>query len=253
MFRTNEDQKVKLYPNDDIHAESPIGTVEEWADEGNIQTFDDQGNPVVGTGHRIDDASWIARYKYEADLILTNVNKSDKILELGSGPGGLSKEIQHLINHNIEYHHVDRPSAKNIFEKRKYKGTFFVKDLMHNFDVDGLDNDYDLIIINDFLEHIANPHDVLIKCRNITAKNANMVVSVPNWRMGHTFIYRGLFDFDNWLYTMHAHGWGVHSIGGANQPIAPHMERPKLNSESQLPDDMVNHWNWYFFASKMDS
>ncbi len=61
------------------------------------------------------------------------------------------------IRPNLEYHLIDGKGAKEVHEKRNYKGKFFVKDLEHNFDISGLDNDYDVIILDDFLEHIKNP------------------------------------------------------------------------------------------------
>jgi 2-polyprenyl-3-methyl-5-hydroxy-6-metoxy-1,4-benzoquinol methylase len=198
---------------------------------------------------RINDSSWLDRYKYEANIIndVCKENNYSKILELGSGPGVLGQFVLEL-NPNIEYSFVDKPAAKQVFESKNYKGNFYVKDLMNGFDITNLDNDYDLIIANDFLEHIANPSDVLYKCRSITKDNSCFFISVPNWRMGHDFIYRGLFDYDNFIYFCKTHGWEPENI--APSPLKC-TYYPKESSEQTMPDELIQSWNWYFITKKL--
>jgi 2-polyprenyl-3-methyl-5-hydroxy-6-metoxy-1,4-benzoquinol methylase len=199
---------------------------------------------------RIDDPTWIERYKYEAKMI-NNIcieNQYTKILELGSGPGVLGQHVLEL-NSNIQYSYVDKPAAKDVFTNRKYKGTFYVKDLMNSFDISNLDTDYDMVIANDFLEHIANPSDVLYKCRQITKENSSFFISVPNWRMGHDFIYRGLFDYDNFIYFFKIHGWEPESIAGSPLKCPPF---PKQSSEDTMPNEILDSWNWYFNTIKIN-
>jgi 2-polyprenyl-3-methyl-5-hydroxy-6-metoxy-1,4-benzoquinol methylase len=203
-----------------------------------------------GDGPQRDiDPSWIQRYKYEAEIIASviNENKFKKILELGSGPGTLAQEIQRICP-NVEYHMIDRINAKKKFEDRGFKGKFMVKDLSQSFDVSGVDTDFDYIIINDFLEHITNPSLILKTCYSLTVEQANLFVSVPNWRMGHNFIYRGVFDYDNYIYFSSVHGWGVDSVYPS--PLQC-QSLPKLSSESCMDDSLITSWNWYFNAKKI--
>ena len=213
----------------------------EWLDDG------------TEWSQRDNDEGWEARYQYESSLISDIIvgNDCKNILEIGSVPGKLSHYAQIKAKENgfkiEEYHLIDKLNAKKRFEKRKYEGKFFVKDLFNQFDTNGLNKNYDMIIANDFLEHIANPSDVVNKCWNLSHDDTLFFVSVPNWRMGHCFQYRGLFDYDNWTYTMAAHGWITDVIYDSNLEC-PHY--PKLSSESTLPDGLVQSWNWYFLASK---
>jgi SAM-dependent methyltransferase len=144
---------------------------------------------------------------------------------------------------------VDKPAAASEFNKKKFKGSFFVKDLMNSFYTTGLDVDYDLIVANDFLEHIANPSDVLNKARNITKNKAGFLVSVPNWRMGHQFIYRGLFDFDNWVYFCKIHGWNVESVDGSDLRC---QRIPKTATEELLRISPAQPAAWLQLASLRD-
>ena len=200
--------------------------------------------------NRILDQTWEARYQYEAKIISNIIKKNNflKILELGSGPGKLADIIQNNLSTNLKYDLVDKPYAKSQNKKYNLKcNKFFVKDLNNGFDISGLQDNYDLIIANDFLEHIANVTDCLVNCYNLANKNTRIFISVPNWRMGHSFQYRGLFDYDNWVYTMEVHGWKVESVYPSNLQCS---FQPKLSSESTMPNELIQSWNWYFEGVK---
>lgn len=232
IYRTTGDQNFKNYGKTAIEAVSPM----EWADEMEVS--------------RIDEDSWVQRYRYEAEIIgqICIENGYRKILELGSGPGLLSQYVMEKVK-DANYSFVDKETSRKIFQKRGFKGNkFHVKDLMHFFDISDLDTDYDLIIANDFLEHIADPSHVMCQCREITKQNSGFFISVPNWRMNHEFIYRGLFDYDNFVYFCRIHGWNPSEIAGS---ILKCEYRPKLSSEESLPDDLIDSWNWYFYCEKL--
>jgi len=199
--------------------------------------------------NRDADPAWIQRYKYEASIIseIIKENKFKKILEIGCGPGSLSQEVIKLCS-DIDYFLIDQIYAKKMFEDRNYKGTFIVKNLWKDFDISDMDKDFDFIITNDFLEHITNPSVILTTCYSITKEKSNLFVSVPNWRMGHGFIYRGLFDYDNWIYFSKSHGWEINSVY-SSPLVCPSY--PKLSSESCMDDSLISSWNWYFNAEKL--
>lgn len=231
IYRTPGDVNFKNYGASAIETVSPL----EWADE--IDKC------------RIDEPSWIDRYKYEAKIIssICKIKNYKKVLELGSGPGQLGQFVLETLP-SLNYSYIDKPTSKAIYDKREFKGAnFYVKDLMHSFDITGLDQDYDLIIANDFLEHIANPSHVMTQCRAITNADAGFFISVPNWRMNHEFIYRGLFDYDNFIYFCTIHGWKVEEVFESPLKCAKY---PRLSSEEALPDELVDSWNWYIYTIK---
>ena len=206
--------------------------------------WEDNGTEWADRDH---EGGWEDRYRYET-MMISNIISEPKlnintILEIGSGPGKLSNMIQSHLNKDVEYHLIDKKNAKIRFEKRKYKGKFFVKDLFNGFDISGLNEKYDMIITNDFLEHVANPSDIVNKCWNLTHDNSILFVSVPNWRMAHNFIYRGLFDFDNFKHFMHLHGFWVAMVMDSSLKTT---KIDRLDSEQTLPDQLLDSWNWYF-------
>lgn len=195
--------------------------------------------------NRVKEAGWESRYDYEARLIAVDIGPNrTPILEIGPGPGVLSEKIQNLFPEwNLEYHLVDKPYAKEAFEKAGRKGKFFVKDISNGLDISDLAPSYALVIANDVLEHLFNPSDVVQKVYQLLTKDGVFCVSVPNWRMGHQFVYRGLFDYDNFLYFMMAHKFTA--TGVYPSPLTT-PDYPRLDSELEMEEELRLSWNWYF-------
>lgn len=193
---------------------------------------------------RLSEPAWDQRYTYEANLI-HNILKENShiknILEIGSGPGILSQKILDL-NSDLNYHLIDKPFAKKYFDENNFKGKFFIKDLSNSFDTEGLLPEYDLIIANDFLEHVFNPSIIVQNVYKMTNKNSIFFISNPNWRMAHQWIYRGLFDFDNFIYFLYTHQFDLLGFYGSELKTPPY---PRLNSETLLPDENLTDWNHY--------
>lgn len=198
---------------------------------------------------RLQEPGWENRYQYEANIIngmienrLVNEGYEIKsVLELGSGPGNLAQKILEKYP-NLDYHLVDKPFAKKYFDKNKFKGKFFVKDLSMDFNTEGLLDKYDLVITNDFLEHVFNPSIIVQKIYKLTTPNSIYFISNPNWRMGHQFIYRGLFDFDNFIYFLYVHKF---ELFGAKGSLLRTPDYPRIDSEKMLPDEALRDWNHY--------
>jgi len=192
---------------------------------------------------------WNTRYEHEKTIILNICKENDikTILELGSGPGKLSQIIINELP-EIKYHLIDLECANQEFNNRGYKGKFFIKNLEDTFDTDGLLEKYDLIIMNDFIEHIRNPSRITSTCVKLMNDKSRLLVSIPNWRTSHLFIYRGLFDFDNFTYFLQFHKLMV--LGIYRSPIIVDLKTEKTDNETMMPDDYVNSWNFYFLCEK---
>ena len=210
-------------------------------------TFWDDKNDDYGKG-------WDSRYLFESAMISLVLkerkNTVKSVLELGPGPGRLSALLHKELG-DVTYHLVDCLKAKKRFEERKYKGKFFVKDLENNFDTSGLLKKYDLIIAMDFLEHVRNPSIVISKCREMMDDDSMFMVSIPNWRIGHDFVYRGLFDFDNFVFFMNYHLFDIFTYTGSKNWLTNHpMIKTKLDSEKLLRPDLMSSWTWYIHTTK---
>lgn len=230
LFRTKGEESCELLTNG-------ILSPDEWATEESLQ--------------RIYDGSWNERYEQEASLvsnIISNFNYK-KVLELGPGPGILCNKVlkTHL---QLEYHLVDIQAAKEGNAKENLGGIFHVQDLNLDLNTDELPKDIDLFIANDFLEHIQNPARIVLKAKSILKPEGRALISVPNWRMGHAWIYRGLFDWDNFIHFMWQHGFVAE---GYERSVLVTDYYPKLESESTMPDEMIQSWNFYMLFKRNDN
>jgi len=194
---------------------------------------------------RLAEQGWDNRYDYEAQMLRGVIAecKAKTILEIGSGPGVLSQKVQKLLPEPVSYDLVDKLFAKKYFEDNKFVGRFFVKDISIDLDWDGLMAAYDLIICNDTLEHLLAPSNVVKKIRGLMHHDSVFFVSVPNWRMAHQFLYRGLWDYDNFIYFMYIHGFEMESVYPSCL-MTP--DYPKTDTEETMPDELRRSWNWYF-------
>ena len=229
FFRTPQEKDCEILTQGII-------SEDEWATQESFQ--------------RIYEDSWELRYKYEASL-LTNIiqnNNCKKILELGPGPGALCNKILE-ISPELEYHLVDIEAARIANQKENLGGIFHVQDLTNNLDVATLPKDLDLFIANDFLEHIQNPANIVLQAKSCLKKDGLAFISVPNWRMGHSWIYRGLFDWDNFIHFMWQHGFGFEGCAGSPLKCS---NSPKLSSESTMPENILDSWNWYILFKRND-
>jgi 2-polyprenyl-3-methyl-5-hydroxy-6-metoxy-1,4-benzoquinol methylase len=197
---------------------------------------------------RTEEQGWKTRYEYEAALIRELIKEKDSktILEIGSGPGHLSQLVQN--GTEVDYHLIDKPFAEKYFKEHNFKGTFFVKDIALDLDIDGrMHSSYDLVICNDVLEHLLAPSNVLRKIHSLVSDKSQVLISVPNWRMGHQFLYRGIWDYDNVLYFFYIHGFIVDSVYPS--PLQT-PDYPRIQAEEEMPEELRRSWNWYFVLKK---
>ena len=201
-----------------------------------------------------DPNGWETRYTHEANVILTVCKENapiNTILDIGSGPGRLG-DLVLGVNSELIYDRVDGESAKRASLRRGYRGrNFYTQNLFDSFDVSEIEDKYDLIVMNDFLEHIRNPSLIMQRCRENLSKPRGLVfISIPNWRMKHHFFYPGLFDYDNFIKFMIFEGFSIHCQFPSWRDHVP-IRVPKLvNVETSMNDESVFDWNWYILFVK---
>lgn len=199
-----------------------------------------------------DPGGWDYRYKHEQNIInnVIQTHKIKTILELGCGPGGLADKIL-TASPDLIYHMVDGKSACDEHTRRNYKGAFFVKDLKYSFEHSDLNSDYDLIITNDFLEHITNPSLILSTVYDkLTGSDSYYFCSSPNWRTKHEFYYPGLFDYDNLVKFFRIHKFELIAQFPSWATHVP-IRTERLHSEQIVAQDKLFDWNYYLLFKKI--
>lgn len=117
----------------------------------------------------------IEKHRIVIDMILQNVEKQSRVLDVGCSDGKILKELEgsgykrlygidiqkvsesSFISTNIKYAKCDIEQ-----EKVPFKGKF------------------DLIIVSDVLEHMFSPQTVLYDLKSILSKNGKIIFSMPN-------------------------------------------------------------------------
>lgn len=142
-------------------------------------------------------------YKFSTHYYLLKTikeNKPRRILEIGSGPGYLGKELK---NEDISITGIDLHCPIN-----DHYDKFFCENI-EQFDWEKLGNDdFDMVCLMDILEHLKEPEKLLLALRNNRKfENAQFVISVPNVaffsiRLGLLFGWfnyadRGILDIDH--------------------------------------------------------
>lgn len=123
------------------------------------------------------------------------INAQVKILEIGCGEGGNLLPFAQL---GCEVVGVDMASAKilqarEIFAQQNADGIFIDSDI---FKLKELEQQFDLIILHDVIEHIDDKELFLFKIRQYLKSNGLVFVAFPAWQMpfgGHQQIARTKF------------------------------------------------------------
>ncbi len=105
-------------------------------------------------------------------VVQENIPKDAAILELGCGNGVLAAAMAEL------------PGVKKVVGMDLYnepenlpKGITFIKQDLEDFHID---EKFDLIVLNQVLEHIKNPLGLLLRAKSVLNKHGRILIIVPN-------------------------------------------------------------------------
>ncbi len=116
------------------------------------------------------------------------------ILEVGCGIGGNIAPYASM-GHRVTGIDIDANSidwAKKIFLQRGLSGRFIHGDI-HEYEDD---SHYQLIVMHDVIEHIADKHRLMLRLQELIADDGVLYVAFPAWRMpfgGHQQVARTKF------------------------------------------------------------
>ncbi len=187
-------------------------------------------------------------YKTLLQIIKNYLNNKDSVLELGCGNGKLISGIA------TSCPNLQRIVAIDYFNEPKQlpPKVDFIKQDLENFH---LSASFDLVILNQVLEHIKNPLGLLENIKKILNKNGRILIVVPN-RFGfnneaktyipehgkHYFIWdKESLEYSlerigfrcrfHYLYTANSHNLLVKYI-----PVLLRLQNPNLICEAMLDE-----------------
>ena len=116
-----------------------------------------------------------------------------RVLDVGCGAGGNAKALRERGATEIVGIEIHEPSAEKAREVFDTVLAGAVEDQLDN-----LTGTFDTILNYDVLEHLADPHSVVKRLRDIAAPNARLHVSLPNarhWSLMRDLVVRGSFGY----------------------------------------------------------
>ncbi len=140
-------------------------------------------------------------YEYEVKLdadsgparVVRIVGNNKKVLEIGAGPGSITKLLTHISNCKVTALDIDSESVKRLEPhcERAYQADLndptWPNILNEN-------TKYDVLVAADVLEHVYQPLIVLNAMKSFLNQDGYMVISLPH--AAHSVIHACLFDED---------------------------------------------------------
>ena len=131
------------------------------------------------------------------DLFRLIKGNPDSILDVGCGYGLTAKRIKERFNSKLAFGiEINREAA--IKAEENLDGVLVI-DLNKTCELP-LKEKFDLIILADILEHLANPIDLLVSLKNLLNENGQIIISIPNirnWRIIFELIFKGDWRYRN--------------------------------------------------------
>lgn len=150
----------------------------------------------------IDELEWLIESEYSKinDIATENLCGLEKnMLDVGCGAGNLMRYMksQGWIVKGIE-------PSKVYNEEMKKDGLNVFNGLLDEFCEENNDT-FSLITLNHVVEHVSNPNEVLLQCRNLLKKNGLIYIKVPNDFNNLQKIANELVDKNEWWIALPDH------------------------------------------------
>jgi 2-polyprenyl-3-methyl-5-hydroxy-6-metoxy-1,4-benzoquinol methylase len=143
------------------------------------------------------------RHKYEYQIeqesdsgparVIRNVGTDKRVLEIGSGPGSITRPLSEKSNCRVTAVDIDSESLRRL---ESCCDKTFQLDLNNPAwpDTVGRDSRFEVVVAADVLEHLLAPLLVLKAMKNFLATNGYMVISLPH--VAHSAVHACLLDED---------------------------------------------------------
>lgn len=163
------------------------------------------------------------KYDYEVKLdsqmapakVIRMVGTEKRVLEIGAGPGSITKLLQTVGNCRVTALEIDSEAIKKL---APYCERVYQADLNNSAWIDIIKNEgrFEVIVAADVLEHVYEPLSVLSAMKRFLREDGYIIVSLPH--VGHSAIHACLlqedFEYRDWglLDRTHIRFFGIKNI-----------------------------------------
>lgn len=143
------------------------------------------------------------RHKYEYEVavdgdtaparVVGMVGKNKRVLEIGSGPGSITKKLTSVSGCRVTALDIDAEAIRKILPYCEQAFQANLNDSVWT-QVLGANDQFDVVVAADVLEHVLEPSTVLAAMSGLINEQGYLVVSLPH--IAHSAIHACLFDED---------------------------------------------------------
>ena len=173
------------------------------------------------------------------------VGKNRKVLELGAGPGSITRFLSGESNCRVTAVEVDDSAIEKL---RGFCDAVIKLDLNAPGWTEALREAgrFDVVVIADVLEHLYDPWRVLGEAKRMLAPGGNLVVSLPH--VGHCAIVAclvgGDFEYRDWglLDRTHIRFFGIRNIQSLFEGAGLCIEDAHFVIKAPEDTELAAHW-----------
>lgn len=193
-------------------------------------------------------------YEYEVDLngntaparVVRMVGNNKRVLEIGAGPGSITKHLQVSGNCKVVALEIDEDAISRL---RPYCEKVYQADLNDASWPDLLSEDgkFDVIVAADVLEHVYDPWRTLKLMTGLLAEDGNIVISLPH--VGHSAVAACLldedFDYRDWglLDRTHIRFFGLKNMQSLFNNSGLNINEAQFVIVSPEDSEFSGKWN----------
>ena len=112
-------------------------------------------------------------------FIYNEIPAESKCLDVGCWTGNLGKMLIAKKGCTVDGIDVNKSVLKSA-KRNGYRSTYDINLNNDNYALEGIENNYDVIICADIIEHLINPERVLNELKKKLSKNGIIIISLPN-------------------------------------------------------------------------
>ena len=164
------------------------------------------------------------KYEYQIDpesdsagaRVLGLVGRNKTVLELGAGPGSMTRHLVTGLGCDVVAIESDRSALESLSRMARSVHELDLNSADWDIEIAKREGRFDAVIAADVLEHLVNPRAVLGKMKNLLNDSGAIVLSLPH--VGHSAIAACLmdedFDYRDWglLDRTHIRFFGLKNI-----------------------------------------
>lgn len=147
----------------------------------------------------------IPRYRWTVDTFIPGVT-GKRILEIGCGDGGCLQLLRNM--NDVAGIDASESGVKECWNRQVPAALVDVSTQCLPFEP----NTFDIAICLETFEHLTNPQHAIDEIGRVLKAQGRLICSVPNPRIGHPYLYPGLFSFTNFRQFLEQNGFRIGRI-----------------------------------------